>query len=245
MSRILAFLGGPREARGRLRRRAPYGAGRLRRRPRFARQGLASLGLAELRRWLSSAGTYVFLCSENQGATYTPNGFSYSRRAWRSSSPEVSLAHFCLCQMDLLATKRALHAGNHYVCSAKRSSALERLVLSSESKCQNVRLAQFCLCQMDFLSTRGARLGTISESGRRRKYLFCRTETWPLPGARTPTPLSVAGISALALERRVLSCETESVRGGLSGGGYGGVFDFKKEQSRHTDSRSADFHGCP
>ena len=28
----LAFLGGPREARGRLRRRAPYGAGRLRRR---------------------------------------------------------------------------------------------------------------------------------------------------------------------------------------------------------------------
>ena len=37
--------------------RAPYGAGRLRRRPRFARLGLASLGLAELRKWLSSAGT--------------------------------------------------------------------------------------------------------------------------------------------------------------------------------------------
>ena len=31
--------------------------GALRRRPRFARLGLASLGLAELRKWLSSAGT--------------------------------------------------------------------------------------------------------------------------------------------------------------------------------------------
>ena len=51
LSRILAFLGGPREARGRL--TAP---GALRRRPRFARRGLASLGLAELRKWLSSAG---------------------------------------------------------------------------------------------------------------------------------------------------------------------------------------------
>ena len=31
--------------------------GALRRWPRFARLGLASLGLAELRKWLSSAGT--------------------------------------------------------------------------------------------------------------------------------------------------------------------------------------------
>ena len=54
--RILVFLGGPREARGRLRRRVPYGACRLRRRPRFARLGLASLGLAELRKLLKSAG---------------------------------------------------------------------------------------------------------------------------------------------------------------------------------------------
>ena len=61
LSRILAFLGGPREARGRLRRRAPYGAGRLRRRPLFARQGLASLGLAKLRKWLNSAGALVLL----------------------------------------------------------------------------------------------------------------------------------------------------------------------------------------
>ena len=44
LGRILALLGGPREARGRL--TAP---GALRRRPRFARQGLASLGLVELR----------------------------------------------------------------------------------------------------------------------------------------------------------------------------------------------------
>ena len=40
-----ALFGGPREARGRLRRL-----------PRFARQGLATLGLAELLRRLSSAG---------------------------------------------------------------------------------------------------------------------------------------------------------------------------------------------
>ena len=43
--------------------RAPYGAGRLRRRPRFARQSLASLGLVELRTWLSSAIAYP-LCRE-------------------------------------------------------------------------------------------------------------------------------------------------------------------------------------
>ena len=55
-----------------------------------------------------------------------------------------------------------------------------------------------------------------------------------------PPTLSVREISTSALERLVLPSETKSVRGGLSGGGYGGVFDFKKEQSRHTDSRSAD-----
>ena len=33
-----------------------FGAGRLRRLPRFARRGLATLGLAELRKWLSFAG---------------------------------------------------------------------------------------------------------------------------------------------------------------------------------------------
>ena len=42
--------------------RAPYGAGRLRRRPRFARQSLASLGLVEFRTWLSFAVVYS-LCS--------------------------------------------------------------------------------------------------------------------------------------------------------------------------------------
>ena len=35
-----------------------FGAGRLRWRPRFAQQSLASLGLAELRTWLSSATSY-------------------------------------------------------------------------------------------------------------------------------------------------------------------------------------------
>ena len=39
-----------------------FGAGRLRRRPRFARQGLATLGLAKLRKWLSSAGACIFMC---------------------------------------------------------------------------------------------------------------------------------------------------------------------------------------
>ena len=56
LGRILALLGGPREARGRL--TAP---GALRRRPRFAQQGLASLGLAELRKWLNSVGTNAIL----------------------------------------------------------------------------------------------------------------------------------------------------------------------------------------
>ena len=86
LSRILAFLGGPREARGRLRRRAPYGAGRLRRRPRFARQGLASLGLAKLRKWLSSAGTNDFLCSANpcQGEAKWSTGAPWVLVKWRT-----------------------------------------------------------------------------------------------------------------------------------------------------------------
>ena len=46
MSRILALLGGPRAARGRLRRRPPSAAAALR------AVGLASLGLAELRKCL-------------------------------------------------------------------------------------------------------------------------------------------------------------------------------------------------
>ena len=52
----LAFVCGPRAARGRLRRRPPSAAAALRAAPRFARRGLASLGLAELRKLLKFAG---------------------------------------------------------------------------------------------------------------------------------------------------------------------------------------------
>ena len=56
LGRILALLGGPREARGRLtapgalRRRPPSAAAALRAAPRFVRRSLASLGWAELRK---------------------------------------------------------------------------------------------------------------------------------------------------------------------------------------------------
>ena len=60
----LARLGGA------LRRRAPYGAGRLRRRPRFARRGLSSLGLglatlglAKLRKSLFASCLIGWACS--------------------------------------------------------------------------------------------------------------------------------------------------------------------------------------
>ena len=54
--------------------------GALRRWPRFARLGLASLGLAELRKWLSSAAAYFFLCfnesAERHGHYYFTNHFN-------------------------------------------------------------------------------------------------------------------------------------------------------------------------
>ena len=69
-SRIPAFVCGPREARGQ--RLASLGVGgggaslRSDGAPRFARtDDLASLGQAELRKWLSSVGACVFLCSAN------------------------------------------------------------------------------------------------------------------------------------------------------------------------------------
>ena len=69
-SRIPAFVCGPREARGQ--RLASLGVGgggtslRSDGAPRFARtENLASLGQAELRKWLNSVGAYVFLCSAN------------------------------------------------------------------------------------------------------------------------------------------------------------------------------------
>ena len=63
-----------------------FGAGRLRRRPRFARQGLATLGLAKLRKWLSSAGTNVFLCSANpcQGEAKWYTGAPWVLVKWRT-----------------------------------------------------------------------------------------------------------------------------------------------------------------
>ena len=69
-SRIPAFVCGPREARGQ--RLASLGVGgggaslRSDGAPRFARtEHLASLGQAELRKWLSSVGACVSLCSAN------------------------------------------------------------------------------------------------------------------------------------------------------------------------------------
>ena len=63
----LARLGGNASLRSAWGGAAAFGG-----RPRFARRGLASLGPAELRKWLSSAGTYVSVCSANPGATYKP-----------------------------------------------------------------------------------------------------------------------------------------------------------------------------
>ena len=50
-----------------------FGAGRLRRRPRFARQGLATLGLAKLRKWLSSAGACLYVFSKKELAFGRPS----------------------------------------------------------------------------------------------------------------------------------------------------------------------------
>ena len=105
LSRIPAFVCGPREARGSP--SAPWrltALAALRAAVALRATGLASLGLAELRKRLGSAGTYVFLCSADPGAIRKSYDFTCSRSSWRSSSPEVRLAHFCLCEMDLVAT---------------------------------------------------------------------------------------------------------------------------------------------
>ena len=61
-SRIPAFVCDPREARGQRLASLGVGEGAL----RFARtENLASLGQAELRKWLNSVGACVFLCSAN------------------------------------------------------------------------------------------------------------------------------------------------------------------------------------
>ena len=62
----------------------------------------------------------------------------------------------------------------------------------------------------------------------RSKYLFRRAViVRPLGPNPQPPPLRVLEISIPAIERLVLPSETKSVRGDLSGGGYGGVFNFK------------------
>ena len=69
-SRIPAFVCGPREARGQRLASLGVGGGGTSLRsdiaPRFARtDDLASLGQAELCKWLSSVGACVFLCYSN------------------------------------------------------------------------------------------------------------------------------------------------------------------------------------
>ena len=81
---------------------------------------------------------------------------------------------------------------------------------------------------MDLLAASRARFGAYLGVRPALKVVVLYSEmVAPLHNDPTPHPLSVAGISTSALERLLLSSKTESVRGDLSGGGYGGVFDLK------------------
>ena len=78
--------------------------------------------------------------------------------------------------------------------------------------------------------------------GRLQKVLVLSSYNWASPSDEPP--LSVTEISTSALESLVLSSETKSVRGGLSGGGYGGFFDlkYKSAQTHRLKSADPDFH---
>ena len=82
----------------------------------------------------------------------------------------VVLVQFYLCQIDLF---------DHYRYAQMRSRST---LVDPNGRRQQKVLGLSSKIKFD------AFLDTILESGGREKYYFCRTETWPLPGVRTPPP---------------------------------------------------------
>ena len=115
--------------------RAPYGAGRLRRRPRFARLGLASLGLAELRKWRSSAGIawVAVLERKMQSDDGKIMKFMISFEAlWKLVSEEVVM-HECLRALDaqtiIFVVPESSWRSNHHIRIVCERLAPEALYL--------------------------------------------------------------------------------------------------------------------
>ena len=151
-SRIPAFVCGPREARGQRLASLGVGGGGTSLRsdiaPRFARtDDLASLGQAELRKWLSSVGACVFLCSANPWKGAAVEGSRAS--TYQVTYQRVDHHHL------LKSRARPTHAMARWL--ARRFGGTSDTV-------QKVHLVQLCLCQIDILVKQNGQIQILTEN---------------------------------------------------------------------------------